>query len=1225
MTLIVTANGAKSNSAGTRVHQDGCSCGDCTIYDRDKRQPTDTRDTGVTVTPAASVADVANPSTSAVPGTGLIAGSSGTIFSLGGFDHAPPTDVVFVDTVPGDTGSTVNLVIGTPVNGLLDTLGDHDWYRITLTAGQTYTFTVGATGVGDIQDSFLNLRSNAGTVLASNDDISFPSNTYSRIVFTATTTGTYFVDVGAYNDLETGNFRLTATADVADGIPGNATTTAAITVGGPVVSGLLDAVGDHDWYRVELVAGQSYLFRTSATGGGSDPDTFIRLFGTNGTTQLAENDDGAGGTYSQIRFTPTTSGTYYLDVGAFEDGGSGSYRVAATIAPPLPVFTNEQIADQLLNGYWGGTQNARRFNVAPGGTITFNLTALAADGQNLAREAFGLWSDATGINFSEITGTANITLDDNQDGAFASSTRSGNIILSSIVNVSTQWLTTYGTGLNSYSFQTYLHEIGHAIGLGHGGPYNGNATYGQDNSYLNDAWATTVMSYFSQNENTYFSNQGFTRQFVVSPVVADVLATSLAYGTPSTTRTGNTVYGFNNTSGRSIYDATQFPSVTYTIVDHGGTDTLDYSGFSQTQRIDLNAETFSNVGGRTGNVSIARGAAIENVVGGSGTDTIIGNGLANQINLTFGGSDTVNAGGGDDIILFGATFTASDSIDGGTGNDQVGISGNYTGPGGALILSAATLTNVEVLALLPGAGNSYSITSNDSNVAAGVEMTVFAGNLGAGQNFTFNGSAESDGFFRTFGGLGTDIITGGTQSDGFYFGPDKWQAGDSVVGGLGGNDQLALDGSYTSTIGASADVEVLVLLAGATPNSFNITLSDVWTAAGQTKTVFGRNNTLGVTINGSAETSGNFVFFGGRAGDTLTGGAGSDQIYGLEGNDIINGGAGSGDIAVFQGTRATYSVVTNNGSVQIVDNDTVADGNDGTDTVVGIEFARFSDQTISITSPIILDLDGGGVETLSAAESNASYDMDGDGIGDDTSWFGRGEGLLFLDRDGNGTLSNAGEMSFTGDVANARSDLEGLAAFDSNRDGQLSSADANFTSFKIWRDRDGDGIVDAREIMTLRQAGVRSLNLTGTANNATTALGDVAVVNTGSFTRTNGRTAGFIDAVLTSFSSRDASGGAAAQRTAASSIDRGLFAGSFADAVELLNPADVAERPVPVAAAATVEWAAAETDLGMTGTIDQRVLLMRQDMAAFADTGMEGSSTDRWRREGTPPVQLYAA
>lgn len=259
---------------------------------------------------------------------------------------------------------------------------------------------------------------------------------------------------------------------------------------------------------------------------------------------------------------------------------------------------------------------------------------------------------------------------------------------------------------------------------------------------------------------------------------------------------------------------------------------------------------------------------------------------------------------------------------------------------------------------------------------------------------------------------------------------------------------------------------------------------------------------------------------GGDGNDILTGLSGNDEFWGGNGNDILLGGGGT-DTAYYYGLRASYSLITQGGilKLRVTDNQPSVDGDDGSDQLSSIERLSFNGgETVNVTSPIILDLDGQGVRTVSAADSNARYDLDGDGLADDTSWIGNTEGFLFLDRDSNGTVSNAGEFSFIDDAEGARSDLEGLRAFDSNRDGILSSLDARFSEFRVWQDKDGDGAAESSEILTLTSAGVRSITLTGTAVDGTTNFGDVAVINRGSYTRTNGTTMGFVDAALTYFS-----------------------------------------------------------------------------------------------------------
>ena len=645
------------------------------------------------------------------------------------------------------TATTESLTPGSFVVDDIDTAGDHDWFRITLEAGETYTFSTYLLG-GGLPDSILTLRESAGAVITTNDDANTNARLlYSEITFTATTAGDYFLDVSGFSTA-TGRYVLSSSRPVDDAVAGDASTTATLTIDAAAATlGELEETGDRDWYEVTLEAGQIYEFTTSATLGSNDVDTTLTLRTASGDV-VAYNDDSTG-TYSSIRFTASESGTYYLDVGGWADGEQGDYSVTAVIGEPLREYSNDEIASQLLYGTSGDPADLRRFNAGQGDTITVNLTTLNEVGQLLAREALALWTDATGIIFQEVTGTALITFQDTEDGAYAQTQRSGNFITSATVNVSTNWLDTQGTTLDSYSFQTYIHEIGHALGLRHGGNYNGDASYNQDALYLNDSWATTVMSYFSQSANTFFADQGFSRVFAVTPMSADIVAIQAAYGVVTNTRTGDNTYGVGNDTGRLTYgvgdEATNSAGnlLAFVIVDNGGTDTLDYSTFSAAQRINLNAETFSNVGGSTGNMSIARGTVIENAVGGSGFDVLIGNDVSNT--LTGGlGNDDLDGGSNVDTAVFSGNMADYTITQTSSGVFQV------SGPDGTDVLTAIEFAQFDdqTMRLLPGTGVSVNFETADPSVyqSAMEGIRDFDGNdLGGDGNWLRIGSADVNG------------------------------------------------------------------------------------------------------------------------------------------------------------------------------------------------------------------------------------------------------------------------------------------------------------------------------------------------------------------------------------------------------------------------------------------------------------------------------------------------
>ena len=535
-------------------------------------------------------------------------------------------------------------------------------------------------------------------------------------------------------------------------------------------------------------------------------------------------------------------------------------RVQQVSAASL-VYSYDQIADQLVNGFYGGDWH--RWDVTQGGTITVNLTALTSAGMTLARAALAEWTDVIGINFSEVLTGGQIVFDDSDSGAYASTDYSNHLISASFVNVSTNWLQSYGTSLYSYSFQTYIHEIGHALGLGHAGNYNGSANYSSDALYLNDAWSTTVMSYFSQGENSYFKSQGFTTEFVLTPMEGDIVAMQALYGLSTTTRTGDTIYGFGTNAGKPVYDPSLNPSAALTIFDNGGTDTIDYHSSSANQRIDLNPETFSNVMGLVGNLMIARGVTIENAVGGSGNDTLVGNDVANQL---FGnaGNDSLQGNAGDDTLT------------GGAGNDTFLFA---SGDGQDVVTDFAAGDIARII--------DYDSVQTIDQLGSDVVVTLSATD---GITFQDTDVATVQAALR-FGPAPPPVVINGTRSADILTGG----AGDDTLNGLAGNDKL--DG------GAGADT----MNGGAGGDTYYVdNAGDVVTElSGQgTDTV---HTTIGYTLgpnveNGVLDGSASIDLTGNALANTLTGNDGDNFLYGLAasdkligfgGNDTLRGGIGA--------------------------------------------------------------------------------------------------------------------------------------------------------------------------------------------------------------------------------------------------------------------------------------------------------------------------------------------
>ncbi|MBY0323739.1 MAG: M10 family metallopeptidase C-terminal domain-containing protein [Reyranella sp.] len=427
-----------------------------------------------------------------------------------------------------------------------------------------------------------------------------------------------------------------------------------------------------------------------------------------------------------------------------------------------------------------------------GGTVTYwfqDASGWTNTERTVWAGSFAFWSGIANIDFqlAASAADANITvIRGNDSKAYANFNDSRTVAVGSptvvqapehgaIISVDTS---TPGYGpidLNSGTsygvvWSTLIHEVGHIVGLGHGGPYNFNANPEQQQFGAYDTRAWAVMSYVNPNDPTtrYYGDYAAYLQWInlgndpldtdyvpLSPQMLDILAAQRLYGaSTNATFSGGKTYGFSSSFTDDyfgqIYDFNNNPSAIVTIWNHGTGNTLNLSGFTQNATVDLTPGTFSSAGGRTNNIAIAFDTVVETAVGGSGSDTIHASNVAS----------TLQGGDGNDVLFGGS---AGDTLTGGNGNDLL------AGGGGDDTLNDSTGSNV----LLGGNGN--------DTLSAGSAHDVLNG------------------------GAGIDTMTGGGLDDWFQF--QAGQAnGDTIsdFSGRGGeNDFLQFFGYGTAAQGAA--------------------------------------------------------------------------------------------------------------------------------------------------------------------------------------------------------------------------------------------------------------------------------------------------------------------------------------------------------------------------------------------------------------------------------------
>jgi Ca2+-binding RTX toxin-like protein len=382
--------------------------------------------------------------------------------------------------------------------------------------------------------------------------------------------------------------------------------------------------------------------------------------------------------------------------------------------------------------------------------------------------------------------------------------------------------------------------------------------------------------------------------------------------------------------------------------------------------------------------------------GNKGDNLITGGGGNDFLRLYDGGDDSAYGGAGNDVILFGAAVSWTDFVNGGEGTDQLVLQGHYVD--GTALLFGGGVVGIENIAILPGDDTrfgdpgthhyDYKLTLQEATVAPGVQLVVDANRLRAGEDLTFDGSAETDGSFFVYGGGGTDILFGGANNDVFLFGAwGQWNPADVVVGGSG-IDQLALRGNYSLTFGAGQlfGIENIGLLSAhdtrfgtlGSSYSYDLTMVDGNVASGLQMTVDGAKLRVSefFRFDGSAELDGSFRVFGGLVDDTIVASRNNDFLQGNGGMDTLTGGEGAD---IFRYLSASDSAP---GAA-----DEILDFTPGTDKIdlsrIDANSQSAGDQAFSwIGSNLFTGSGAASAGELRAYQSGQSWFVEGDTDGD---------------------------------------------------------------------------------------------------------------------------------------------------------------------------------------------------------------------------------------------------
>ncbi len=927
------------------------------------------------------------------------------------------------DTIAGDASTTSTLAINGPsASSLIDVTGDQDWFRIELTAGESYAFALNGSGLSPLSDAFLELYNASGTLLSLDDD-GGPGNN-SMMQFTATQSGVYYVSAEGFEDA-TGEYTISAATgpaqDPLDTLDlGFTFAHAAINVyfaltgeqRGPSGAALRD-------FTVEEIASVMSALATIADVTDLTFAVVGSAAGADFVMTLSDLDPGVLGqtwpdaAIAYIELAPDAPG---WTAAGLQPGGLGYSTIiheaghALGLAHPHLDGGDVQVMQGVVSEFdsYGAFQlNQQVFTImsyndgwplGPNGAPIDDASGHAAGPMALD---IALLQQRYGADTSHNVGDTTYLLG-GQDGSYVAIWDAGGVDTidantSAAVVIDLRAATLLNAiGGGGYLSYAQTSQVGFTIAAGvvienaSGGPGDdiiiGNAANnvmrggGGTDTFIGDAGADTYFGSFSPFDFDIVS-------YELSP---SAVSLNLSTGAATGDAQGDMFFSIEAIAGTDFNDSLTGSSGRNVLVGLGGNDVLvglggadaldggdgvDTVSYAADNFVVVNLQTGVNQGDAVGDTYVS----IEIIAGTVAGDVMTGD-AANNMFVGGGGADTLTGGAGDDTLEGGG---GADRLDGGEGSDTISYANSF-GPLGV------TVRLTFLVFSFGGDADGDTFVSIENIIGSSGGDGLF-GTGGANRLEGGAGNDDINGYFGDdvlFGGVGADNLEGGA-------GADAIDGGDGLDSA---NYRSATRGLTASLAAASVNTDDAL---GDTYNSIENLIGSEFADA--------LSGDAGVNVLAGA--NGDDALSGEAGNDTLRGEGGIDALFGGDGDDVLIGGIDADSLDGGAGTdTADYS--TSSALVSVSLQTGIATGGDAAgDTFASVENvtgSAFNDTLIGRDGLANVLNGGGGNDTLIGGAGSIADVLNGGG-GNDTLVGGAGVGADVLN--GGGGIGDLADYS----------------------------------------------------------------------------------------------------------------------------------------------------------------------------------------------------------------------